>query len=192
MMNEKANIGRSETDTLSVSFEEQERMTGRHFIGEVTDRITYPDGRVEVREGQNVVVNSISKLLACFIKDHAGYTDGNLYWAIGQGSTNWDGTPYTPVDTNTKLTSEVFRKAIAVRKFVDANGTETSAVTNRIELSVTLESAEANGYSLREFGIFGGNASGTKDSGLMVNHKTHSRIDKVEGMKIERSVRFTF
>jgi hypothetical protein len=186
----KGNFG--DSDSLSIQFESHEEMKGRHFIGEVTDRITYPDGTVEVQEGHNIVVNDISKLLACFIKFESGYVGGDLYWAVGDGQVAWDDTPYTPVDTATKLQSEVFRKAITARNFIDANGNVVSGVTNRLELSIVLESGEANGYSLREFGIFGGNATGTKDSGLMVNHKTHSRIDKVEGMKIERSVRFTF
>lgn len=190
-MNERKKINGSEMDSLVLAMEEQET-SNKSFIGQVTDIITHPDGRVEVREGYNVVVNSISKLLACFIKFHSEYVGGNLYWAIGQGSSTWDSNPYSPVDTNSKLNNEVFRKAITVRNFITSGGTITNDITNRLELSVTLESEEANGFSLREFGIFGGNATETKDSGLMINHKTHSRIDKVEGMKIERSVRFTF
>lgn len=190
-MGEFFNKGFKDEDNLSLQFSGEEK-SRKGFIGETTDIITYPDGTQEIIKSHNVVVNDISKLLAAFIKHEQGYTDGNLYWAVGTGASNWDNNPYTPVDTNTKLVNEVFRKPITVRNFTNANGDVVNYVTPYLELSVVIESDEANGFSLREFGIFGGNATSAKDSGLMINHKAHARIDKVEGMRIERSVRFSF
>lgn len=163
------------------------------FLGETFDTITYPDGRVEKRERSfNIVVDSISKLISALIKNDSAYAEGNLYWAVGTGQSTWDTAPYNPVSTNTKLINEVFRKRITKRTFIDSAGNPTAIATNRLQLEITVESSEANGLSLREFGIFGGNVTGTKDSGVMINHKIHSRIDKEEGMIVERSVRFTF
>lgn len=163
------------------------------FIGEVFDTIHHKDGTIEKREqSYNIVVDSISKLIAALIKYENGYTDGRLYWAVGQGLPNWDGAPYAPVATTTKLFQEVFRKQITSRSFIDQEGNPTTEVTNRLQLDIILETNEANGFSLREFGIFGGNVTAVPNSGVMINHKAHSRIDKEEGMKVERSVRFTF
>jgi hypothetical protein len=196
-MNEKVNLPLSDEDDFTISFEEESGKSSKGFIGEVHDTIHHPDGRIEKRSKSfNVVVDSISKLIACLIKSESGYTGGKLYWALGSGSTTWDTTPNSPSSGNIKLINEVFRKEItsAQRFFIDANGTKLGAgvISNRLQLDIVIESNEANGYSLREFGIFGGNATGTKDSGIQINHKSHSRIDKVSGMKIERSVRFTF
>lgn len=194
-MSEKVKRNYSMQDITSLGFEENEVTGGHSFKGEVFDTIYHTDGTIEKRERSfNIVVNDISRLISALIKHHNGHNEGNLYWALGTGQDTWDDTPYTPLDTNTKLTNEVFRKAILPeqRTFVDENGEPTSEVTNRLQLNIVIESTEANGNSLREFGIFGGNASETKDSGIMINHKSHARIDKVEGMKIERSVRFTF
>lgn len=169
----------------------------KSFIGEVFDTITYPDGTVEKREKSfNIVVKDVSRLIAALIKFESGYNTGKLYWALGTGLPTWDTTPYSPSDTNTQLVNEVFRKEIlpAQRFFVDANGVPLQAgrISNRIQLDIQIAGNEANGVSIREFGIFGGNATTTKGSGIQINHKAHSRIDKVDGMTIERSVRFTF
>lgn len=179
-------------DMVTASYQNEE---GRKFtfLGEVFDTIYHKDGRIEKREKSfNIVVDSISKLISALIKHENDYTDGRLYWAVGEGLPSWDTAPYTPVATTTKLFNEVFRKQITSRSFIDVEGNPTNEVTNRLQLDIVLETNEANGFSLREFGIFGGNVTSVPNSGIMINHKTHSRIDKEEGMRVERSVRFTF
>lgn len=179
-------------DMVTASYQNEE---GRKFtfLGEVFDTIYHKDGRIEKREKSfNIVVDSISKLISALIKHENDYTDGRLYWAVGEGLPNWDTAPYSPVATTTKLFKEVFRKQITSRSFIDVEGNPTDEVTNRLQLDIVLETNEANGFSLREFGIFGGNVTSVPNSGIMINHKAHSRIDKEEGMRVERSVRFTF
>lgn len=189
---EKVKFNRRDDDLVNITMGTDEVLNKHGFIGEVTDKIIYPDGRIEVIESHNIVVNSISRLIAAFVKGEPGYMNGNLYWAFGTGKEEWDSNPYTPVASASTLVNEVFRKPITDRAFIDSNNNPVDHVTNRLELKVILGSDEANGHSLREFGVFGGNATGTKNSGIMLNHKVHARIDKVEGMQIERRVRFTF
>lgn len=194
MNDERLTKRMTSSDSIALGFEETE---GKSFTfkGEVFDTIHYPDGRIEKKEKSfNIVVDSISKLISALIKSQSGYNGGKLYWALGSGSESWDTQTYTPNSGATRLVNEVFRKEIpmANRSFIDDNGNKTNNVTNKLQLDIVIESTEAVGFSLREFGIFGGNATETRNSGIMINHKTHSRIDKVEGMKIERSVRFTF
>ena len=173
----------------------EEKGSSSLIIGEVFDTIYYPDGRVEKREKSfNLIMKSFSTLIGAFIKGDTDYTGGNLYWAIGSGQTTWDTSTFTPVDSATQLTNEVFRKEIPLssRYFVNQNGDRVTTVTNRIQLDIVIEGRELNGFSLREFGIFGGNASSVANSGIMINHKVHARIDKTEGMRIVRSIRLTF
>lgn len=182
-------------DSVSLFVTEQENGTGSGFKGEVFDTIYYADGRVEKREKSfNIIVKDFNRLITAFLKGETGYTTGNLYWAMGSGRTAWDTSAYTPVDTTDRLFTETYRKVIPAenRYFVTELGQRSETITNRLQLDIALESAEANGLSFREFGIFGGNASATVNSGILINHKVHPRIDKTEGMRIERSVRFTF
>lgn len=171
---------------------EEKKLTGGSVIGEFTDTITYNDGRVEVREGQNLIVNDIGKLIACLFKIHSGYT-GLTHWAIGSGQEAWDDSETNPKVTDTRLETEFFRKAISPSdiKFLDAYGEPTETITNRIGITVTFSTSEANG-KWREFAIFGGNATGSANTGTMINHKIHKILTKDDSMTIERQIRFTF
>lgn len=164
----------------------------QHSTGMFRDIITYKDGRKEIREGQNIIVKDITKLIACLFKRQSGYS-GLSYWAIGTGASSWDTNPASATVSDTKLTSELVRKEIRQQDvvFIDSLGNPTETPTNKIRISVTFNTYEAVG-SWREFGIFGGNATSTKDSGIMINHKIHGRIDKDNETTIERQIIFTF
>lgn len=163
----------------------------RHW--QVIDTITHVDGSVEKREYCNTVVNDCSKLIACLMKGHGGYA-GIKYWAVGSGSASWNNASLpNPSVTDTKLMAETFRKAITPSDitFLDDADKPTQNVTNKIQISITFTENEANG-ELREFGLYGGNASATKDSGLMINRKIHPLIYKTSGMIVERVIRIVF
>lgn len=171
----------------------RENQTEEKMHWQVIDKITYTDGRKEVREYKNTVVNDCSKLIATLFKNHVGYA-GASYWAVGSGDVAWsNSTPPTPSVSNFKLQTETFRKAIPANSIVfltDAN-VETANITNRLQITLTFNEGEANG-ELREFGIFGGNATTTLNSGIMINHKIHPIIYKTSDMKIERILRLVF
>lgn len=167
------------------------------------DEITYQDGRVEIREWKhNLVVNKLSELLAALFKTHAGIV-GAQYWAVGRGDPAWDSRPDAnsdglpdppqPTVTQTKLIDEIARKSVTV-VFLDANNNQTSSITNKVEVSATFGVGEANG-PWREWGVFGGNATSTKDSGYMADAVNHPVLSKPAGdgdFSITRRVRFTF
>lgn len=160
---------------------------------QVTDTITHEDGTVEVREYVNTVVDDCSKLIASLMKGQAGYK-GVSYWAVGSGAGSWDNAnPPSPLVADTKLTNETFRKAVTTSDitFLDANNLPTATVTNRIQVKLIFGESEANG-ELREFGLYGGNATATKDSGIMINRKTHGLIYKTSGMTLERTINIVF
>ena len=159
----------------------------------VIDTITHEDGTKEVREYYNTVVDDCSKLIACLIKGQAGYK-GVSFWAVGAGLETWaDENPPNPDVADTKLLNEVFRKEVNKGDvlFLDKVDKPTTDVTNKIQISVTFAEGEANG-ALREFSLYGGNASKAKDSWLMINRKTHGLIYKTSGMILNRVIRVIF
>lgn len=168
-------------------------VSNNKFVGEVTDRlIDAKTGElIEERVYNNLVVDACSTLIAGLMK---GVLSGVQYFAVGSGSSSWNNASLpSPAAGDTKLLNETYRKAITANdiKFIDANNAESATPTNRLQISVTFEESEANG-ELRELGLFGGNASSTKNSGYMLNRKIHSLIYKTSGMKLERIIRFTF
>ena len=163
----------------------------RHW--RIIDKITFADGTQEVIEHINTVVDDCSKLIASLMKGQSGYK-GITYWAVGSGAGNWDNNnPPAPSVGDTKLLNETFRKAISASDitFLDSSDKPTTSVTNKLQISVTFTETEANG-ELREFGLFGGKATATRNSGIMINRKTHGLIYKTSGMRLERIIRIVF
>ena len=175
-----------EEEAMNTNFDER-----KHW--KVTDVITYPDGKKEVREYFNTVVDDCSRLIACLMKGQDGYK-GITYWAVGSGAETWDNAnPPAPTVGDTKLFNETYRKAINASDitFLDSNDKPTTSITNKLQIRVVFTESEANG-ELREFGLFGGNATATKNSGIMINRKTHGLIYKTSGMTLERTIRIVF
>lgn len=166
---------------------------GKKFIGEVTDRLidAITGDIIEERVYNNIVVSRCSILIANLIK---GGTNGVQYFAVGKGSDSWNNNSLPePTENDTKLLSETYRKQIRPENIVFITGSNevSSTPTNRLQISVVFDESEANG-ELRELGLFGGNATGTRDSGYMLNRKIHALITKTSAMKLERIIRFTF
>lgn len=162
-----------------------------HMTGEIIDRIHYADGHIEERVGHNLVVNNFLNLVMSLLKQQSGYK-GIQYWAVGSGASSWDGSMPNPGINSTKLTAELGRVAIGAGeiKFLNSNYNEVSTPTNILQISHTFGPSDCNGV-WREFGIFGGNATTAKDSGIMINKRHHAVITKTEEMTIERIMRFT-
>jgi len=161
------------------------------MVGDIEDKI-YKDGvLIETRVGHNLVVSQALKLIMSLIKNQSGYS-GITYWAVGQGSSSWDSSTPGPTLNDVKLTSEIGRVAIPASeiKFLDGSGNETANPTNVIQITHTFGVNDCNG-SWREFGIFGGNATTSADSGLMINKRNHAVINKTTDMSVERTMRFT-
>lgn len=164
-------------------------------IGEVRDVVKDINGNIiEVRDwSRNSITDGLGILVASIFKQHDGITP-NLYWAIGSGDDDWDTeNPPKPSRADSSLVHEIGRKAIDFHniKFVDNNGRESEAPTNRILISQTFLTDECNGKWM-EMAIFGGNATDELGSGIMINHKTHGLVTKDTNKVIERQIRFTF
>lgn len=169
-----------------------ENLKTLNVIGEYKDTIRYADGTVEVFEDHNLIVDGLYKIITSLLSAKGGY-GGLQYWAIGSGNPSWDSELPDPTTNDTRLTQEIGRKQIQSSDFawVDSLGEVQSTPTNRLRVRVTFTNSECVG-SWREFGIFGGNATSTANSGIMMNHKHHALVTKTAEMEIEREIIFTF
>ena len=173
---------------------------GLRVVGRWFDTIKYIDGSEEPGEhgefdwGFNQIQNTFANLIAGWCRSETGFLRIG-FMGIGSGLVGWDTTPPTQAYSDTTLTTEYFRKAISQPEiyFIDPSTNLPTGGTPspKIEIDVTLGLAEANG-TLREFGLFGGTATVTLDSGEIVNWIVHTRIDKDSSMEIDRKVRIEF
>ena len=170
------------------------------IVGRWYDIYRYADGHEECGEhgefewGWNQIQNSFAILLAAWCRGESGY-NRIAYIGYGSGLSAWDSTPPTKLYSQTTLQTEYFRKAVSQSDIVYLDpGTDIptgGTPDSKIEITTTLLTSEGNG-TLREFGLFGGTATSTFDSGQMVNWISHSRIDKDTSFEIERKVRLQF
>lgn len=174
---------------------------GLKIVGRWFDILKHADGTEEPGEhgefewGFNQIQNSFATLLAAWAREEPGYARIN-FLALGEGLVGWDTTPPAQPFSQTTLTTEGFRKAIPQVDliFIDpGTNLPTGGVpSSKLEITVNILSGEANGLSLREFGLFGGDGTIAADSGQMVNWIVHSRIDKDSSLEIQRVIRIEF
>lgn len=147
----------------------------------------------------NLIVNKCNILLAMLMKGEPGM-QGILYWAIGEGKDEWDKNCPSPQKTDYQLTEEITRRPFASDQIVYLDDTgqppdTPTEPTDCLELKFDLNGADyvSNGFlPLREFGLFGGNAPEFPDTGYMINHVIHPRIDLSQDWTLERTIRLNF
>jgi hypothetical protein len=137
----------------------------------------------------NVIVDSLRSLLAALVKgDAQGAPLGR--WAVGAGEAAWDSAgppPDTARRGRTQLFQETARKPIAPGQITFLGG----SFTNRLEITSTFTTADVPAGPLREFGLFAGGTAAA-NSGVLVNHRVHPRIDMQAGFTLQRTLRLTF
>lgn len=190
MIKENVNVSQKDHEQ-SVLGMLTEDLSSVHMTGQITDRIFKNGVLVEEIVGHNLVVNSFLNLIMYLLKHQSGYS-GIQYWAIGSGAESWDSSIPTPDINATTLTAELGRVPISADEitFLDPDFNEVSTPTNILQIKHTFGSSECNGV-WREFGIFGGNATESLNSGILINKRHHAIITKTEDMTVERTMRFT-
>lgn len=169
--------------------------TNIKMVGEITDRIYDTKGNlISVVEGHNIVVNTFLLAISALLKAEDDYV-GIKYWAVGQGSEDWDEQLPAPTVGDEQLTSEIGRVEIQASemKYLKLEGesyVESSTPTNIIQIQHTFDENTLNG-DWREFGIFAGDCTSAMNSGLMLNHRIHAVLHKTSEMVVERTMRFT-
>lgn len=155
--------------------------------GKFKDILYTPEGKLsEIRDWQsNTIVNRCLDLVANLLENQAGI-EGILYLALGEGTEEWDENPPEEDSSTTHLVKEIFRKKIDPTRQISYSE-ETKVLTINIEL----DAEEAVG-TLREFGLFGGDATNDPNSGFLINYKTHPKIDKTSPRILKRTIQLTF
>lgn len=166
--------------------------------GKYRDIIVTSKGRVQWDSGWhcNLIVEQCRVLLAALMKGDEEM-DGILYCAVGAGEKDWDSQRPIPPLTTAQLTNEVYRMPVSAEQitYLDETDQPSEIPTGRLEITIEFhgEDMVSNGYqSLREFGLFGGNATEEVNSGLMIDYIIHPRIDLIPSTELRRSVRLTF
>lgn len=161
------------------------------------DEVTGADGVRRSRGWRhNAIVESCNRLLASLMRGEEG-VEGILFWAVGTGDPAWDGAPPSPSPAATTLHDERARLALAPAQieFIDANGDPSAAPTARLRITAEFlgdELAPEGFVSLREFGVFGGDATAAADTGQMVDYAIHPRIDLSPGVVLRRTLHLSF
>jgi hypothetical protein len=144
----------------------------------------------------NLIVHQCDVLLAALMKRQKQMY-GILYWAVGEGEQHWDALCPSPHATHTLLKKEIARLKIKPRQIVylDGLGNESESPTNCLEITAGFKGkdlATAGFQSLREFGLFGGDATAAADSGFMIDYVIHPRIDLSPEDTLHRTLHLTF
>lgn len=117
-------------------------------------------GKVLARiRGHNLITTAGKVLLARMLAEETGFNTGITYLGIGTGTT-------TPAITDTSLTTETGRKAVAMPVY---------RVSNRLQFKGYFPAADCNIF-VKEVGLFGhSTASATINTGELFNHALLSK-----------------
>jgi hypothetical protein len=171
--------------------EEEEIRVSDAFQGEHRDVLLDANGRVvwESPWEHNVIVDTARSLIAALLKgDSQGAAIAR--WAVGAGEAVWDQSAPPPDAirrTRSQLFAETGRKTIAAGQIIFLGGT----LTNRLEITSSFTTADVPAGPLREFGLFAGGTNAA-NTGVLVNHRVHPRIDMQAGFTLQRTLRLTF
>ena len=161
--------------------------------GRYHDIVLGADGRVEDDRGWgcNVIARTAWPLVAALLRNDASM-GGIMYCAVGEGEAVWDTARPAAQASATRLRAEVRRLALepAAFSYLDVRGRRVEAPTEWLEISARF-TWPAGRRVLREFGLFGGNATPAHGSGYMVNHVIHPPIELRAGQTLLRRVRFS-
>ncbi|ASS74082.1 hypothetical protein CIG75_03165 [Tumebacillus algifaecis] len=179
-------------------------------IGDVTIQMYKVDGTIlQEQELRNLIVKSASVLMARRMapSDNAATYNGTFqnhvangfqYLALGKGVGT--GNLQAPQAENPDLAGlrdEVYRKKISSWRFLNSDGTASTAPTNILELTTEITEAEAipdgqNNVPLTEMGLFGGDATDSKGTGFLFNHKVFPVWNKPNDARLRIIWKITF
>lgn len=160
------------------------------------DVIADSHGRLHSGWRSNLIVRNCNLLLAALMKNEINM-QGILYLAIGEGKDDWDSSRPVPLLTTSKLAKEVARMEITENQvvYLDNLNKPVETISNRLEITIKFRGEDfiSNVFqTVREFGLFGGDATGEPNSGFMINYVIHPRIDLTSDLTFTRKLRLAF
>jgi hypothetical protein len=158
------------------------------LYGQYYDQVWDRQGKLIADKGwqSNIVVASTWPLLAGLLKNDPALR-GILFLAVGAGNPAWDGVRIPASPATEHLADEIGRRAIPAEDiiYLDPEGGMVATPRLRLGLSVSLSWPDES-LTLREFGLFGGNATEDRESGYLINYVIHPRIDLAPGATLAR------
>ncbi len=140
----------------------------------------------------NLIVSSAWPLVTALLRREPNAL-GIGFCAIGEGDPAWDRTVPQPNTETARLYHEIARVSVGLTdmRYIDAAGHPARAWTHRLELTVTISPA-TNPRQMREFGLFGGDASDTPNTGRLINYAVHPVIELRANQTLTRTIRLNF
>ena len=169
--------------------------------GEVFDILTHADGSKEMfYRGKNLIVNGAYFLIAALLKQHAGI-NGINYMDFGDGLLAWDAAePILAKTISVLYGTKVIVHKPATIVFISDVGTETSAITRKIEIRATVTDVDMMSTTvelttiqpIREIGCRGGNVDPTAVNSYLFNFKlVRPSYQLLTGESLERRFRIS-
>lgn len=166
--------------------------------GIYNDVLTSHDLHLAVDHGwrSNRIVSGSDILIASLMMGMPDI-EGILFLAIGEGDPAWDSSNPLASTSADNLHAELLRVPVNDQQigFIDDANQPSTNPTNRLAINVDFVGSDivtGNYQSLREFGLFGGDATNTLNSGYLINYVIHPRIDLTTNATLTRQLRLTF
>jgi hypothetical protein len=140
----------------------------------------------------NLIVASAWPLVTALLRKEPNAL-GISFCAVGEGELAWDASPPQPSVETTRLHHEIARVPLAVAdmRYIDGAGRPARMWTHRLELTVVIPATQ-NVRRVREFGLVGGDATATANSGRLINYAVHPVIELRANQKLTRAIRLNF
>lgn len=139
----------------------------------------------------NTKMDAVAVLMAALMANDPTQ-GGILYHAQGRGDAGWGAVPPAVNTADTTLFDEAYRKVPDSIVFLDPSDVVVPGPTNVIRIRTVYGLAELAGETLREQALFGGDATATTDSGIIINTIRHDGIFKSGAVQLARNVKLTF
>lgn len=135
-----------------------------------------------IHDGQsNLITIGFGYLVASLLKGDATFGFPLTFWAVGEGEGDfWDDLSTEirqgkSIFELTQLYDEIDRQPVSIEFIDENNDVVIGGPTNRIEVRAVFGPDVVG--TLREFGVFGGDATTSANTGLMIDHKSHTAIN---------------
>jgi hypothetical protein len=160
--------------------------------GKFQDTLVDPEGQIiwQTPWQANLIVNGMRGVLANLVR---GQGTSLTHWAVGRGDASWDNPQEEkPKDEErrewTNLKVETGRQKLSHIQLIESS---TLQITANFTMDNIFPPKKLEDFQLREFGlIVGGNSK--LNSGCLINHRIHARIDLQEGFTLKRTLRLKF
>lgn len=156
------------------------------------DRLRGSGGRILFDSGWrgNTIVDAAWPLVGGLLKNDPS-VKGILFWAVGEGMADWDAALPPGNAGATALISEVDRMPLdpEAMVYIGDDGRPSAGPTPCIEVMAAF--TWGRNRVLREFGLFGGDATAARGSGTLINHVAHQPIAVAAGRSLTRRLRLT-